>query len=132
MGSYANTNATEQPVHVVRTAGGVAPGGSDGGESRRWSSNLDEDYPDKDRIVLVWTRITPVHCMKPCRGIAERLENYTPKHGSWLDTEIEIGGSPMPVPSHSGSLRREAAAWQDRRNQEAIKVDWRFNHRTLA
>ena len=27
---YARTQRSEQPVHVVRTAGGVAPGGSDG------------------------------------------------------------------------------------------------------
>ena len=70
---------------------------------------VDEDYPDKDRIVLVMDN--PVsstgqalnthhpaslyEAFEPmeARRIAERLEiHYTPKHGSWLNmAEIEIG-----------------------------------------
>ena len=62
---------------------------------------VDEDYPDKDRIVLVMDNLNTHHlaslyeAFKPmeARRIAERLEiHYTPKHGSWLDmAEIEIG-----------------------------------------
>ena len=78
---------------------------------------VDEDYPDKDRIVLVMDNLNTHHpsslyeAFEPAeaRRIAERLEiHYTPKHGSWLDmAEIEIGvmSRPMPGPSHSGSER---------------------------
>ena len=101
---------------------------------------VDEDCPDKDRIVLVMDNLNTHHpsslyeAFEPAeaRRIAERLEiHYTPKHGSWLDmAEIEIGVMSRQcldrrIPDQR-TLRREAAAWQDRRNQEAIKVDWRF------
>ena len=101
---------------------------------------VDEDYPDKDRIALVMDNLNTHHpsslyeAFEPAeaRRIAERLEiHYTPKHGSWLDmAEIEIGVMSRQcldrrIPDQR-TLRREAAAWQDRRNQEAIKVDWRF------
>ena len=62
---------------------------------------VDEDYPDKDRIVLVLDNLNTHHpaslyeAFEPAeaRRIAERLEiHYTPKHGSWLNmAEIEIG-----------------------------------------
>ena len=61
---------------------------------------VDEDYPDKDRIVLVMDNLHPssgliYEAFEPmeARRIAERLEiHYTPKHGSWLNmAEIEIG-----------------------------------------
>ena len=101
---------------------------------------VDEDYPDKDRIVLVMDNLNTHHpsslyeAFEPAEAqrIAKRLEiHYTPKHGSWLDmAEIEIGVMSRQcldrrIPDQR-TLRREAAAWQDRRNQEAIKVDWRF------
>ena len=67
---------------------------------------VDEDYPDKDRIVLVMDNLNTHHpsslyeAFEPAeaRRIAERLEiHYTPKHGSWLDmAEIEIGPVDLP------------------------------------
>ena len=101
---------------------------------------VDEDYPDKDRIVLVMDNLNTHHpsslyeAFEPAeaRRIAGRLEiHYTPKHGSWLNmAEIEIGVMSRQcldrrIPDQR-TLWLEAAAWQDRRNQEAIKVDWRF------
>ena len=101
---------------------------------------VDEDYPDKDRIVLVMDNLNTHHpsslyeAFEPAeaRRIAERLEiHYTPKHGSWLDmAEIEIGVLSRQclnrrIPDQT-TLRREVAAWQDRRNQDGIRVDWRF------
>ena len=101
---------------------------------------VDEDYPDKDRIVLVMDNLNTHHpsslyeAFEPAeaRRIAGRLEiHYTPKHGSWLNmAEIEIGVMSRQcldrrIPDQR-TLGLEAAAWQDRRNQEAIKVDWRF------
>ena len=101
---------------------------------------MDEDYPDKDRIVLVMDNLNTHHpaslyeAFEPAeaRRIAERLEiHYTPKHGSWLNmAEIEIGVMVRQcldrrIPDQS-VLRREVAAWQQQRNQDAIRVDWRF------
>ena len=109
---------------------------------------VDEDYPDKDRIVLVMDN--PVsstgqalnthhpaslyEAFEPmeARRIAERLEiHYTPKHGSWLNmAEIEIGvlarqclGRRIP---DQEVLRREVDAWQNQRNRDMVRVDWRF------
>ena len=101
---------------------------------------MDEDYPDKDRIVLVMDNLNTHHpaslyeAFEPAeaRRIAQRLEiHYTPKHGSWLNrAEIEIGVMvhqclDRRIPDQS-VLRREVAAWQQQRNQDAIRVDWRF------
>ena len=55
---------------------------------------VDEDYLDKDRIVLVLDNLNTHHpsslydAFEPAeaRRIAQRLEiHYTPKHGSWLN-----------------------------------------------
>ena len=66
------------------------------------------------------------------RRIAERLEiHHTPKHGSWLDmAEIEIGVLARQcldrrIPDQE-VLRREVDAWQDQRNRDMVRVDWRF------
>ena len=101
---------------------------------------VDEDYPDKDRIVLVMDNLNTHHpaslydAFEPAeaRRIAERLEiRYTPKHGSWLNVaEIELGILARQclarwIPDQD-ALRRESKTWQDQRNQDTIKVDWRF------
>ena len=101
---------------------------------------VDEDYADKDRIVLVMDNLNTHHpaslyeAFEPAeaRRIAERLEvHYTPKHGSWLNmAEIETGVMARQclgrrIPDRS-VLRREVAAWQAQRNRDGIRVDWRF------
>ena len=101
---------------------------------------VDEDYADKERIVLVMDNLNTHHpsslyeAFEPAeaRRIAERLEiHYTPKHGSWLNmAEIEIGVMARQcldrrIPDRS-VLRRETAAWQAQRNRDGIRVDWRF------
>ena len=103
---------------------------------------VDEDYPHKDRIVLARDNLNPHHPSSlyeefepaEARRIAERLEiHYTPKHGSWLDmAEIEIGVMARQcldrrIPDQS-ALRREvaASAWQQQRNRDTVRVDWRF------
>ena len=100
---------------------------------------VDEDYPDK-RVVLVMDNLnthTPAslhEAFEPAeaRRIAERLEiHYTPKHGSWPDmAEIETGAMvgqclDRRIPDRD-FLRREVEAWQERRNRESVRVDWRF------
>ena len=101
---------------------------------------VDEDYPDKDRILLVMDNLNTHHpaslyeAFEPAeaRRIAERLEiHYTPKHGSWLNmAEIELGVLARQclnrrIPDQ-GVLRREAGAWQQQRNRDTIRVEWRF------
>ena len=101
---------------------------------------VDEDYPDKDRIVLVMDNLNTHHpaslyeAFEPmeARRITERLEiHYTPKHGSWLNmAEIEIGVLARQcldrrIPDQE-VLRREVDAWQDQRSRDMVRVDWRF------
>ena len=100
---------------------------------------VDVDYPDK-RVVLVMDNLnthTPgslYEAFEPAeaRRIAKRLEiHYTPKHGSWLNmAEIEIGAMVRQsldrrIPDRD-AMRREVDAWQARRNQQSVRVDWRF------
>ena len=101
---------------------------------------VDDDYPDKERVVLVLDNLNTHHPASlyetfppaEARRIAERLEiHYTPKHGSWLNmAEIELGvlaGQCLNrrIPDQE-TLERETDAWQQRRNQEGIGVNWRF------
>ncbi len=100
---------------------------------------VDEHFPDK-QVILVMDNLNThklgslYEAFEPAeaRRIAERLEiHYTPKHGSWLDmAEIEIGVMSRQclnrrIPNQL-TLRREINAWQEQRNQKAIRVDWRF------
>ena len=101
---------------------------------------VDEDYPDKERIVLVMNNLNTHHpaslyqAFEPAeaRRIAERLEiHYTPKHGSWLNmAEIELGVLARQcldrrIPGRE-ILEQETRVWQDQRNRDSIRVDWRF------
>ena len=101
---------------------------------------VDLDYPDKDRIFLVMDNLNTHHPAslyeafppEEARRIGERLDiHYTPKHGSWLNmAEIEIGVMVLQcldrrIPDQS-VLRREMGAWQQQRNRDSIRVDWRF------
>jgi DDE superfamily endonuclease len=66
------------------------------------------------------------------RRLVERFKwHYTPKHGSWLNmAESELGVLASQcldrrIPDKE-TLSREVAAWQDRRNKNRTKADWRF------
>ncbi len=101
---------------------------------------VDVHYPDAEKIVLVMDNL---NTHKPAslyeafppeeaRRILERLEiHYTPKHGSWLNmAEIELGVlSRQCLNRRIGErqeLKREVAAWENQRNQEQCKINWRF------
>ena len=100
---------------------------------------VDVHYPDK-KIILVMDNLNThklgslyeAFTPEEARRIAERLEiHYTPKHGSWLDmAEIEIGVLSRQCLNRrildQDTLRSEINAWQRRRNQKAICVNWRF------
>jgi transposase len=101
---------------------------------------VDERYPKAERIVLVMDNLnthTPASLYEAfeaseARRLAQKLEiHYTPKHGSWLNmAEIELSVLSREcldrrVPDFE-TLEAEAVAWQQRRDETAAKIDWRF------
>ena len=96
---------------------------------------IDLYYPDKKLLWVILIHINLVHsAFKPeeARRISERLEiHYTPKHGSWLNmAEIEIGVLSRQclnrrIPNQE-TLWLEIEKWEKKRNQETIRVKWRF------
>jgi len=101
---------------------------------------VDVHYPQAKKIVLVMDNLnthTPAafyEAFPPAeaRRLVEKLEiHHTPKHGSWLNmAEIELSVlSQHPLSQRIGeqaALHQQVEAWQQRRNQQAITVDWRF------
>jgi transposase len=102
---------------------------------------VDLRYPQAERIVLVMDNLnthSPASLYeafdpKEARRLAEKLEiHYTPKHGSWLNmAEIELSILSRQclnrrVPDFE-TLRREAQAWQARREEQGGKIEWRFS-----
>jgi len=66
------------------------------------------------------------------RSLARKIQFiYTPVHGSWLNlAEIELSVLGRPhlkrrLPD-TKILRREAKAWQKKRNRLSASVDWRL------
>lgn len=108
-----------------------------------WTRKLvDERYPDADVIVVVMDNLN-THSLASlyeafppaeAKRIAMKLElHYTPKHGSWLNmAEIEasvlrrqcLDGRRIPDRNH---LADELRAWEQRRNRQHARVDWRFS-----
>lgn len=101
---------------------------------------IDVRYPDAERITLVVDNLNThspaalyeTYPPAEAQRLAEKLElHYTPKHGSWLNmAEIELSvlgrqclDRRMP---DRAALAIEVAAWQERRNAAAGRVDWRF------
>lgn len=101
---------------------------------------VDVQYPHAEKIVLVMDNLnthTPssfYQTFEPAeaRRLLQKLEiHYTPVHGSWLNmAEIELSALARQCLSRrigtQQELEREVQAWQDRRNAEAITVNWRF------
>ena len=97
-------------------------------------------FPKAERVVVVMDNLNthrPSSLYKTfppeqAKRILDRLEfHYTPKHGSWLNiAEIELGVLQRQclnrrIPDQE-TLRQQVAAWQRRRNAEAVNVNWRF------
>ena len=132
------------PLEALRQSQEEAAGGQGKAHADRLGGGgaelVDEDYPDRERIVLVMDNLNTHHpsslyeAFEPAeaRRIAERLEiHYTPKHESWLNmAEIELGvlarqclGRRIP---DREVLTQESGTWQERGNRAGIRVDWRF------
>ncbi len=101
---------------------------------------VDVYYPAAEKIVVVMDNLnthTPAalyEVFEPAeaRRLIEKLElHYTPKHGSWLNmAEIEFSVlTRQCLDRRIGSrteLEREVAAWQTKRNGQAVGINWRF------
>ncbi len=100
----------------------------------------DVHYPHAEVIVIVMDNLnthSPVsfyETFEPeeARRLSKRFEfHYTPKHGSWLNiAEIEFSvlsrqclNRRMP---NQEFLESEVRAWEDERNDQIVKVQWRF------
>jgi hypothetical protein len=101
---------------------------------------LEEDYPHAKKIKLVCDNlnthdIASLYAAFPAeqaRRLRERLEiHYTPRSGSWLNVaEIELAAlSKQCLDRRIGSaaeLARQVGAWEQERNADGSKVQWRF------
>lgn len=101
---------------------------------------VDVHYPEAESIRLVvdnlnthgpaslYAAFQPAEALR----IRKRLEfHYTPKHGSWLNpAECEISALERQCLNRRigdrEALRRETGAWEARRNDEAVTINWRF------
>lgn len=106
-----------------------------------WVKDLvDGQHPEADTIVLVCDNLnthSPAALYatfdpSEAKRLTDKLEiHYTPKHGSWLNmAEIELSVLARQCLDRRleamDVVKREAAAWQQRRNASGAKVDWRF------
>ncbi len=101
---------------------------------------VDDQFAEADKIVLVMDNLnthTPASLYQAfapaeAKRLADKLEvHYTPRHGSWLNmAEIELSVLSRQCLAermdNKARVRREVAAWQERRNTHAAKIDWRF------
>jgi len=100
----------------------------------------DVQYPDAEIIDIVMDNLNThspasfYEAFDPeeARRLTNRFEfHHTPKHGSWLNiAEIELSvlsrqclDRRMP---NQAFLESEAKAWEDERNDQIVKVQWRF------
>jgi hypothetical protein len=100
---------------------------------------VDEAYPKAVPIVLVvdkrkthspaylYERLAP----EEARRTARKLEwHYTPEHVSWLNmAECELSVRARPCLARrlpdSATLPRAVAAWEQKRYQPHVTIDWR-------
>lgn len=101
---------------------------------------VDEAYPQAQQLVLVVDNLNThsAACLyetfSPAEAhrLARKLEwHYTPEHGSWLNiAECELSVLARQclnrrIPD-AETLAGEVQAWEQRRNQRQIGVDWQF------
>jgi hypothetical protein len=96
---------------------------------------VDVHYPMAEKLVLVMDNLntqTPssvysTFAPAEARRILQKLELHsTPVHGSGLKmAEIELSALARRIGTRE-ELDQEAHAWQDRRHEDAITVNWRF------
>lgn len=101
---------------------------------------VDNDYPHAEKIVLVMDNLNThsgvslyeTFAPAEARRILDKLEiHYTPKHGSWLNiAELELSHLSRQCLNRriedQEKLTREVAAWEHKRNQKEVTVNWQF------
>lgn len=100
----------------------------------------DVHYPQAKKIVLVMDNLNThklsvlyqVFPPEEARRISQRFEvHYTPKHASWLnmaECELSVLGRQC-LNRRLDSFPQtaaEIAAWEEARNRQQVRVDWRF------
>jgi transposase len=100
----------------------------------------EEMYPEAERITIICDNLAAhkpsalYEILPPerARAILSRIEFvYTPKHGSWLNVaENELSvlkrvGIARRVASRE-ELKKQIAAYQKRRNEREVKINWQF------
>ncbi len=100
----------------------------------------DAHFPGAEKIVLVQDNLNThvpaslyeAFAPADARRLIERFEwHYTPKHGSWLnlaESELAVLASQCldrRIPARH-KLARHVDAWQQKRNQNNTKANWRF------
>ena len=100
----------------------------------------DELYPQAQKIVLVMDQLNPhgvaslyeAYPPQEALRLAQKLAiHHPPKHGSWLNmAEIELSVLARQCLAermeNQERLARAVAAWQQTRNADATRIDWRF------
>lgn len=101
---------------------------------------VDRVYPDAEKLHLVLdnlnthneTAFSEMYGPDEAKRILSKIKfHYTPVHASWLNVaEIEIGVMDTEctrrrIPDKE-ILRREVMAWERKRNEQKMKIDWRF------
>jgi len=101
---------------------------------------VDMHFPQAQKIVLMSDNLNThkpaalyeAFSPQEARRIIEKIEwHHTPKQGSWLNmAEIELSVLQRQcldrrIPDQE-MLTREVAVWEHKRNQDAVKVNWRF------
>jgi DDE superfamily endonuclease len=101
---------------------------------------VDRHFPQAQKIVLMSDNLNThkpaalyeAFSPQEARRIIDKIEwHHTPKHGSWLNmAEIELSVLQRQcldrrIPDQE-RLTREVAAWEHKRNQDAVQVNWRF------
>ena len=101
---------------------------------------VDEDYVDKERIVLVMDNLNTHHPASYTRLSSRRRHGALPNGWRYITPRSTGVGLIWPrsnwgcwrgsawiagIPSQE-VLERETGAWQDQRNRDVIQVDWRF------
>jgi transposase len=101
---------------------------------------LTVDFPDAEQVTIVMDNLNThrppslyeAFAPEEAKALLDRCDfHYTPKHGSWLNM-AEIAFSALQRQcldrriADQETLRAEIKAWEVHRNEQAIKVNWRF------
>lgn len=100
----------------------------------------DEKYPQAEKIILVQDNLNThgvwslYQAFEPheAQRLAQRIEwHYTPRHRSWLNmAEIELSVLARQClkarMESRENIKEQVTAWQQRRNAQRVKVEWRF------